>query len=144
MEVLKNFALIVIGLASGGIIAGAVFAFITMVGIIPRFAQKSSTEKYVKVYENAIILGGIFGSTTLFAHYYIPLGNVIVVFLSLLIGVFYGSLAVCLAEVLNAIPILVMRLDIKKGIMYFLLSMSLGKFIGSLLYFFVPGFYELR
>lgn len=144
MEVLKEVALIIIGFSSGGLIAGAVFSFITMIGIIPRFAQKSGTEKYVKLYEEAIILGGIFGSTTLYSHFYIPLGKVIVVFLSLLIGVFYGSLAVCLAEVLNVIPILIMRLDIKKGLMYFLLSMAVGKVIGSLLYFFVPGFYEMR
>ena len=143
MMAIKFISLVLIGLGTGIIISGDVFAFISIIGVVPRLAQKTKTEKYIKIYEEAIIWGGIFGTTTMLINYYIPIGTIAVIVFSLCIGIFYGGLAVSLAEVLDVIPILSRRGRIKEGMMYFMFSIALGKLIGSILYYFVPGFFKV-
>lgn len=142
MNLVKTLFIIIIGFGSGVVIAGAVFAFIAIIGIVPRLAQKTRTEKYIKLYEEAIIIGGIFGTSTMIIDYYMPIGKIAVIFLSICVGIFYGCLAVSLAEVLDVIPILTRRGRIKKGMTYFIMAIAFGKLLGSLLYYFIPGFYN--
>lgn len=139
--IFKYIVLMLIGIGSGTVISGAVFAFIAIIGVVPRLAMKTNTSDYIKNYETAIILGGIAGAFTIFFDYYIPLNKYMVMLYSLAIGIFYGCLAVSLAEVLNVIPILTRRTRLQRGIKYFILSLALGKALGSMLYYFVPGFY---
>jgi stage V sporulation protein AB len=141
MNILKYILLILLGFGAGNVIAGAVFAFIAIIGVVPRLAQKTRTEKYIRIYENAIITGGIIGTSSLMINYRIPLYAPLVVILCFLIGVFYGCLAVSLAEVLDVIPILTRRGGLKKGIKYFIIAIALGKLVGAILYYYVPGFY---
>ena len=143
MIIIKNLFLILIGLGSGVIISGAVFAFIAMIGIVPRLADKTDTANKIKLYEEAIILGGIFGAAEIYFNYSLPIGNIPVIILSLLIGMFTGCLAVSLAEVLNVIPILIRRSNIVNGLKYFVLAIAIGKLVGSIIYFFIEGFYHL-
>lgn len=143
MIYLKYILMILIGIGSGAVISGGVFAFITIIGIVPRFAQKTCTQKYMPVYEDAITIGGIFGTSTMFIDYSIPIGSVVAVFYSLLIGIFVGCLAVSLAETLNVIPILTRRANVQKALSIFIVTLALGKMVGSLLYYIIPGFYEL-
>ena len=143
MTALKLLLLIILGFGAGVVIAGAVFAFIAIIGVVPRLAQKTKTKKYIKFYEEDIIWGGIFGTTTLLVDYYIPIGTLAVMILSLCIGIFYGGLAVSLAEVLDVIPILSRRGRIKEGMMYFIFAIAIGKLLGSVLYYFVPGFFKV-
>lgn len=138
---LKYLIMILIGLGSGTVISGAVFAFIAIIGVVPRLAYKTDTIKYIKTYETAIILGGIAGAGSIFFNYSLSLGIPFVILFSTAIGIFYGCLAVSLAEVLNVIPILTRRTGLQKGIKYFIICLALGKCLGSLLYYFVPGFY---
>jgi len=142
MEVLKYSLVILIGVGAGIVVSGAVFAFITIVGVVPRLAQKTKTEKHIKIYESAIILGGIFGTITGVVNFILPIGSVAVVAISLANGVFFGALAMSLAEVLNVIPILTRRGRLQHGMFFFVLAIALGKFIGALLYFLLPGFYD--
>jgi stage V sporulation protein AB len=139
--IIKYILLMLLGLGGGIVISGAVFAFIAIIGIVPRMAEKTKTLNFIKRYETAIICGGFLGVFTICFDYYLPLNRIIVVIISLSIGIFYGCLAVSLAEVLNVIPILSRRMRLNKGIKYFILSLALGKTIGSFLYYFVPGFY---
>jgi stage V sporulation protein AB len=134
--------MVALGFGSGAVISGAVFAFISVIGVIPRFAQKTGTQGYVVLYENAIIAGGIFGSTTMFIDYRLHVGAVVAAALSLCLGIFYGCLAVSLAEVLDVIPILTRRGKVERGMFYFILALALGKLAGSLVYFLISGFYE--
>ena len=134
--------LIMVGACSGALISGAVFAFIAIIGIVPRLAQKTSTQKYVELYEEAIIAGGIFGTLTLLLDFSINIGKPAIIFAGACIGVFYGCLAVSLAEVLDVIPITLRRFNIKLGLGAIMASLALGKMAGSLLYFLIPGFYE--
>ncbi len=139
---LKNLVCIVFGFGSGVVISGAVFAFITVIGIVQRLAQKTSTSKYIKLYEEAIIVGGIFGTSTMFIDYHFPIGKVLTAILSFVTGIFYGCLAMSLAEVLDVIPILTRRGRVQQGMFYFILAIAIGKCVGAILYFTVEGFYR--
>ncbi len=140
LNVCKHILFIVMCFSGGVIISGAIFSFIAVIGVVPSMAYKTKTTKYVKCFETAIILGGIFGTTTNFIDYYIPLPNILTSIYALSIGVFIGVLASSLAETLDVIPIFTRRLKIQKGLIYFMLSIGIGKLVGSLLYFTVKGF----
>ena len=141
MILAKNIIIIFISCSTGLVISGGVFAFIAMIGIIPRLAQKTKTEKSISIYENAIVLGGLWGSTTFFIDYRIPVGAVITVVLSCFTGMFVGGLAVSLAEILNIIPITVRRFRIFGATQLVVTAIAFGKLAGSLLYYIIPGFY---
>lgn len=139
---LNIIAVVLIGFSTGLVVAGAVFAFITIVGVVPRMAQKTKTEGNIKLYETAIILGGIFGTLAGFEGLRLPVGPGILILLSLANGIFFGALAMSLAEVLNVIPILTRRTRIQHGMFYFVMAIALGKLLGALLYALIPGFYD--
>ncbi len=143
VTILKKLILIILGIGGGTVISGAVFAFITIIGVVPRLAEKTKTTSHIVFYENAIIAGGIFGAFTIFVDYYIPIGVIPAIIFGLLIGIFYGCLAVSLAEVLNVIPILSRRTMLYRGIKYFIIALALGKAIGAMLYYFADGFYSI-
>ena len=142
MLILKYLILILLGIGSGAVISGAVFAFISIIGIVPRLAEKTKTNKYIVFYENAIIAGGIFGAFSIMLNYYIPIGVIPAMLFGFFIGIFYGCLAVSLAEVLDVIPILTRRTRLYKGLKYFIIAIALGKATGAILYYFVDGFYQ--
>jgi hypothetical protein len=141
MVILKNMVLAVIGFASGTIVAGGIFAFIAIIGIVPRFAQKTGTQDKIMLYEDAIILGGILGSCESFIHYTLPVGDFFAVIIALSVGAFVGGLAVSLAEIIDVIPIFMRRTRLTKGLSIFVLALALGKMFGSLAYFMLPKFH---
>ncbi|MCL2357927.1 MAG: stage V sporulation protein AB [Defluviitaleaceae bacterium] len=142
IDILRHVFAILFGFASGMLISGAVFAFISVIGVVPRLAQKTRTNAHVKVYETAITLGGIFGTIAGFVQLRLPLGAFLAVPVGFATGIFYGSLAMSLAEVLDVIPIMTRRVRVLRGIFFFVLAIALGKMLGSLLYFLLPGFYD--
>ncbi len=131
----------IFGFSSGVAVSAGVFAFIAAIGIIPRMAQRSKTEKYIRLYEDIILLGGLFGSTAMFVDYRLAPIPILVAGYALAIGIFIGVLAMALAEVLNVMPILLRRTRITKGLPWLILCFALGKMVGSILYFCVDGFY---
>lgn len=132
----------IVGFGSGAVISGAVFAFIAVIGIVQRIAQKTGTVRQIMLYEEAIIVGGVFGTLTMIFDFNLRAGNIVAVILSFCIGVFFGVLAISLAEVLNVIPILSRRANIYKTIQLLILSIAIGKLLGSLLFFIIPGFFN--
>ncbi|MCL2499246.1 MAG: stage V sporulation protein AB [Defluviitaleaceae bacterium] len=138
----KHVLSALVGFGSGMLISGAVFAFITIVGVVPRLAQKTNSTRYIKVYEGAIMVGGITGAA---AGLFMPewsWGFWLLPVIGLASGVFYGCLAMSLAEVLNVIPILTRRVRLQRGMFFLVMAIALGKMIGALLYFLIPGFYD--
>jgi len=133
----------IIGFSAGTAVSAGVFAFIGAIGIIPRMAQRSKTEKYIRVYEDVILLGGLFGATAMFVDYRFPPIPILLMALALAMGAFIGVLAMALAEVLNVMPILLRRSRITIGLPWLVLCFALGKLVGSLLYFCVDGFYVI-
>jgi len=141
MEILSRVGIVVLGLGSGVVVAGAVFAFIAAIGVVPRLAQKTGTQANIKFYETVLMLGGLFGVSTAILNFQLPVGVVITTLIAGCVGMFIGVLSVSLAETLDVIPIMTRRIRLQKGMVYFMLSLALGKLVGSLLHALVPGFY---
>lgn len=145
-DFLRHIIAVLIGFGAGVVVSGAVFAFITIIGVVPRLAQKTRTEAHCRLYESAITLGGILGTVAGIWRISLSLGavfgGIISAALALCIGIFYGALAMSLAEVLDVIPILTRRGRVSRGIFFFVLAIAIGKAVGSLLYFLVQGFHD--
>ena len=130
-EVIQRVLLAFIGFSSGIVISGGVFSFIAALGVVERFAEKTKTVAYIKLYEEAVIFGGILGSFDLFMDYRIKAGLFAGAVYCFFIGIFVGVLAVSLAEVLDVVPIFMRRTRLKKGIAIFIASLALGKMAGA-------------
>lgn len=128
---IKNMVLFVIGLASGLAVSAGIFAFIIMIGIVPRLAGRTHTAFASEIYENAILIGGTAGNIISVYSLSLPLGNIGGILFGGFSGMFVGCLAMALAEILNVVPIFANRIQLKKGMVYVIQSIALGKAAGA-------------
>ncbi|MBO8434535.1 MAG: stage V sporulation protein AB [Tyzzerella sp.] len=139
-DILKNIFCAFCGLASGAVVSGGVFSFIAMIGIVPRLAQRTNTISRIPLYEDIIVISGIIGTIISFSNISLPSHTLLAITYAFFTGIFIGVLAVSLAEVLNVIPIFTRRFRILQGISFFIISMAIGKMVGSFLNFIVIKF----
>ena len=138
---LKQAFLALIGFAAGGIIAAGVFAFITVIGLIPRLAARTRTAHRIHLYEDCIVIGGGLGNVMDLFHPGLWGGSAAGGLFGLLAGVFVGCLVMSLAETLDAVPVLSRRVRLSVGLQYVVLALAVGKCAGALLYF-LAGLYS--
>lgn len=125
-----------LGLACGLSVATGSFAIAVKLGIIPQMAEKSKTPGHIMTYENATIFGGITGNiVSVFSDIHLPVGHIILGIFGLSAGIFIGCMAVALAEIINAYPILYRRVKLKMGLEWMLGTIAVGKMCGCLFYF---------
>lgn len=128
----------IIGISSGGIISSGLFSFIISLGIISKFADCTRTGDRVRLYENAIALGGIIGSLLLVYQISYSIDAIIGVVLArcitgifgLCAGIFVGCWAMSIAEVINIFPVFIRRIKLVYYIKYIVVAIALGKGIG--------------
>lgn len=135
----KQIVLGLIGLSSGVVVAGGLFAFLIELGILADFADRTHTAEHILLYEDAAVWGGILGNVFFLFHVPIPFGRWLLPVFGLLAGIFVGCWSMALAEILNVFPIFVRRLKIVRYISAFILSMAIGRGLGAVLYFFKGG-----
>ena len=133
MTVIQYSVLILIGLASGFAVASGIFAFITMLGIIPRLAARTNTANHVVWYETMIIAGGALGNIWIVFEIPMPLTSIFLAVYGLFAGVYVGCLVMALAEML------VNRLQIKEAFYLIPLAIAIGKITGTLFQYFYQG-----
>ncbi len=117
--------------AGGGISAGYV-AFITLLGVFEKLAEKYKALNMRVPIEVLIILGVTTGNAVELFNIPIPLGTVGLGVYNLLGGIFTGCLAGALAETLSIFPILSRRFNIRDCLPYVLIAAAIGRAIGSL------------
>lgn len=117
--------------------AGGVFAFISVLGIIPRLADRLGLASYIYQMETVIALGGITGSVVSIFQVHFPGGWAGMAVIGLFSGIFVGSLSMAIAETLQVIPVLCQRTSLKAGFPVLIAALAFGKAAGSLyqLYF---------
>lgn len=125
-----------LGVSAGVTVAAGVFAFITMLDVIPRLTHRTGTASHLYGYENVIILGGTVGNILVFFVDKFPVTYVGIAIYGLFSGVFVGCLAMALAESLRVIPIFVKRLKLKEGLPLLILAIALGKMAGTIFQYF--------
>ncbi len=150
---LRYLLLILVGASFGVLSSAGVFTVLIAVGLIPRFAGKTHTSRYVFLYEEMVVMGTITGCIlSIFNEYsqvggflrdtlpnflgvWNVLGTVFMIFFGLFCGMFVGCLALAIAEMLDSIPIFARRVSLRHGIGLAILSMAIGKAVGSVFYF---------
>lgn len=150
---IKYILLAVMSFSFGSLAAAGVFTVLTAVGLVPRFAGKTHTNRHVFLYENMIIAGTIVGTFfsiwpqySMFGpflqqtfripqHAFGIAGNILMAVYGIFSGMFIGCLALAIAEMLDSIPILTRRIGFRHGLGIAVLFMALGKICGSIAYF---------
>lgn len=138
---IKQIFVAFFGLSSGLMVAGGVFTVLVSVGVVTRLAGKTHTGNHVILYENAICGGIISGCLisifpTAFQLSLGPeLGGIIVSIMGVFMGIFIGCFAISVAEMLDGIPIFTRRVGFSYGLGVIILSIALGKTVGSIYYF---------
>lgn len=140
---MRTFFMLFFAFSSGLAVAAGTFAFIAAIGLIPRLAKRTQTQRFLRIYEDATVLGGIFGTTALFIDYRLPPSHLLIAAFALFTGLFVGVLVMALTEVLNVMPILMRRARLTQGLPWLILAFAMGKVIGSLVYYLADGFYIL-
>lgn len=126
-----------IGFSAGFIVAGGVVALMVGLGIITRFIGISHTAKHIMYYEDAILLGTIGGTLVTVFEVSLPIGSWFLIIAGLFMGVFVGGWIMALAEVINVFPVYCRRLGITQGLSWIIITVAVGKTLGSLLHFYM-------
>ena len=132
----------IIGLSFGALAASGVLTVLTAVGLMPRYAGRVHEAKHITLFENMIIWGTMSGTFISLFGVYVGnsglglLGNLIEIIYGVFSGIFVGTLALAIAEMLDAFPIFFRRAKIKGGLVWIILAISLGKMVGSYAYFY--------
>lgn len=154
---LRQLLLAVIGVSSGLIVSAGVFTVLISVGLIPRFAGKMHVARKIFVLEEMVVLGTLAGAfLSIFSDWGMVgafvrehelfganatqgvwnlVGTVFLLIFGIFAGIFVGCLALAIAEMLNTIPIFARRIGFRHGLGIAILAVSLGKLLGSLIYF---------
>lgn len=123
----KQILLGLIGFAGGISVAGGVFAFISILEMLPRLASRLHMAKLVYYLENCIFLGGTAGAVITVFDISLPFGSAMLAVFGIFTGIYVGCLAMALAETLKVIPVLVQRVKLATGLPFLILALALGK-----------------
>ena len=132
-----QFLLGIIGLSSGFIVAGGVIALSVGLGIFTRYTGITHTAKRIRLYETAILFGGIMGNIMTVYDVSIPLGGIGLAVMGTFFGVFVGSWILALAEIVNIFPVFFRRMGVTKGLSLVIIAIAVGKTLGSLVHFYM-------
>lgn len=133
---IRQLFLLIVGIGSGITVSAGTFAAIAGIGIVPRFADRTHTAKHVLWYENCAIIGGILGNVIFLYRIKIPGSILTLMTFGLFSGIFVGCMVMALAEILNVIPIFTRRIKVTSGLSFIIISIALGKILGSWFQFF--------
>ena len=125
-----------VGLCMGMTIASGVVAFIISLGIVPRFAGITRSATRVRLYEDCSMVGAVLGNLLFLYQEALPLGNAGLAVYGSFSGIFLGSWVIALGEVVNVFAIMARRVGLTKGAGLVILSLAVGKILGSLVQFF--------
>lgn len=128
---LKMCLLAFIGFAGGLSVAGGVFAFISILEMIPRMACRLHVVCSAYHLETVIFCGGLAGCLVTVFKIPVPIGSVGLGIFGIFAGVFVGCLSMALAETLKVFPVLVQRTKLATGLPVLVAAMAFGKSLAS-------------
>ena len=118
----------------------SVIAYLIGLSIIPRYAGITHTGKHILLYEDSILLGTVLGNLFFLWKWQIPGGLLFLILYGLFSGLFLGGWIMALAEVADIFPIFARRARFSEGLPKVILSIALGKTLGSLFYYYKEWF----
>lgn len=133
MNWFENLIFLLSGLGGGILVAGGLFAFLALIGVVTRLAAGTKTAKFIMFYEDMSLLGGTIGNIAYLYDVGLPVGKLGFLLYGLGAGIFTGCLAAALAEVVKMIPVLSERLNLKRGMTVIMVIFAFGKMAGALI-----------
>lgn len=104
----KIILLWIIGISSGIMVSAGVFTVLFVVGLVPRFAGRTDTARCELFYEECLIFGAVLADVISVFPIKGSLGGcpdilltVLLIFIGMFAGIFFGCLSIALAEVLD-------------------------------------------
>lgn len=136
----KQIIASLIAFFSGAGVSAGTFAFILVIGVVPRILQRCKIENIMMI-ENVIIFGVVAGNISSIYNgpFSFEFGHFVIILYGFATGVFVGCIAVALAEILHTFPIIFNRFSLKHGLKSVVFSMAFGKMLGSI-YYFINGY----
>ena len=132
---IRYICLVVCGVGAGAVTAAGYFAILAVVGVITRFANFTGTGAHIRLYEKMLCLGGVLGNVVWIFGIPIKMFSVTGAVYGVLTGIFVGCFLVSLAEMVKGLPVFMRKAGLKKGISAIIISLALGKSLGSIFYF---------
>ena len=133
MNGVSNLLFLITGLGGGILVAGGLFAFLVLIGVLTRLAAGTKTAKFLMFYEDVSLFGATVGNIAYLYQVGIPVGNLGFLLYGLGAGIFTGCLAAALAEVVKTIPVLSERVNLKRGMTVIMIIFAFGKMVGTLI-----------
>lgn len=127
--------LIFFGLCSGVVIAGGVVGLMIGLSIVPRYAGITHTAHSILLYEDMTLAGIFLGNLFYLFHFPIPGRQIMLAIYGLFSGIFLGGWILALAEIADVFPVFFRRIKLAQGFVPVILSIALGKCLGSLLFY---------
>lgn len=138
---IKAILTILVGLAGGLAIGASITAFFVVLGVTARIIKWSKREEYLVFYQISLVLGALLSCLVYFFDFTIKYLDFFTVPLGLLMGIFVGTIISALTETLDIISVAANKLSITKLVYLIVVVILLGKIIGSLVFFLIPGFF---
>ncbi|HAN09212.1 MAG TPA: hypothetical protein DCP90_01190 [Clostridiales bacterium] len=132
--IMKEIIMILIGLGAGMAIGLAVTAFIISIGVITKMMNVTGTKKYSDLYQNIIFIGIITGTLAMIIDINLSINEMWLGVTGFFSGIFVGIVAISLVEIINVLPVIKERIRLRTGIVYVVISIALGKMVGSIIY----------
>ena len=136
----EHIVLAFLALCAGAAVSAGTFAFILVIGVVPRMLRRGNLAKRIITIENTVFLGVMAGALLSLLSWecktpFLFAGHLILALYGISAGIFVGCIAVALAEILDTFPILFRRGKIKRGLPWVMAAMAFGKMAGALYYF---------
>lgn len=138
---MKAVIAIAIAFANGLTVGSGLVSFLAIIGLVPRLAEVTHTERSLRYYEITMVCGSTLAAMEPAFFVNLRLPPVFSIIPGIFMGLFVGCLAAALAEILNVLPVIARRVGLLTYIRLLLLAIIVGKVIGSLVYWLVPGFF---
>lgn len=129
------FFLCFMGFCAGIIVAGGVSGLLIGLSIVPRYAGITHTAECIFLYEDMSLLGTVAGTVIFLFHIPLSLGPWFLALCGVFFGIFLGGWILALAEIAKVFPVFIRRLKLTQGMSLVIISIAVGKSLGSLLYY---------
>lgn len=140
---MRTIVIVIVTGISGGLAVGAsVTAFFTVLGVTTRIIEISRRKEYMKLYQCSIVLGALFSCTVYFFDLTLNSLEILSMPLGFMMGIFIGLMAAALTETLDIITVAAKKLGIVRWIFLIVAVILIGKVIGSILFFLIPGLFQ--
>lgn len=130
------------GMAEGVAVGAALAALVVLLAVAIRLAVVTGTEAWVTGYQWALVFGALTAAAYEVWPYSLHGPVVLAVLAGLGMGTFIGLVVAGLAETVGSLVLAGHRLGLRRALPFLVAALVLGKALGAVLWFSVPGLFS--